>query len=229
MGLTTPEPAAPGVQPAEDADLRNKIIIAVTVSVVALSVLSAVLILYFKRKSRIRMESASAMASIFPPIQPDMVSNLKNGTPHPGKAGTARLIQPSDPLSTVKPLTAEEIQEQEKLKAKFRRRQETFKEERGKIRSGNRDLPKLQTDENLKREVTEEQILPSSEAEENILRILESNLNTDIGTRQSLYKDLMFQWHPDKHPADTDRATGVFQFLQSRKKWFLRDSSPKSA
>jgi hypothetical protein len=230
MDPTTPDPETPGVQPAEDADLRNKIIIAVTVSVVALSVLSAGLILYFKRKSRIQMDNASAFASIFPPIQPDMVSSMRNGSPIPEKAGTAAgVIKSSDPISNFKPLSAEEIQEQEKLKAKFRKRQETFKEERGKLRSGNRDLPKVQPEEDISEDLAEEQILPSSHSEEEVLRILETNLNADMGTRQSLYKDLMFQWHPDKHPSDTGRATGVFQFLQSRKKWFLRVSSPKSA
>merc|ERR1712194_927073 len=37
------------------------------------------------------------------------------------------------------------------------------------------------------------------------------------GTRKKSWRSLLLEWHPDKHPDDTENATAVFQFLQKAK------------
>jgi hypothetical protein len=40
--------------------------------------------------------------------------------------------------------------------------------------------------------------------------------NAPLDVRKKRVRELLVQWHPDKHPQDPQRATRVFQFLQSK-------------
>ena len=40
-------------------------------------------------------------------------------------------------------------------------------------------------------------------------------------SQKAKVKELLFKWHPDKNPSDTDKATRVFQFVQREKERIL--------
>merc|ERR1719235_285155 len=54
------------------------------------------------------------------------------------------------------------------------------------------------------------------EEEWEVQQTLNSVRNAPLDVRKKRVRELLVQWHPDKHPQDPQRATRVFQFLQSK-------------
>jgi len=56
--------------------------------------------------------------------------------------------------------------------------------------------------------------MPAEERE--VQQSLNAVRNAPLDVRKKRVKELLMQWHPDKHPQDPQRATRVFQYLQSK-------------
>jgi hypothetical protein len=44
-----------------------------------------------------------------------------------------------------------------------------------------------------------------------------------LAVRRRFFMDQCLRWHPDKNVGNEHRAKLMFQLLQSRKEWFLKD------
>jgi len=58
--------------------------------------------------------------------------------------------------------------------------------------------------------------------EKSVLVEMESVRGQPLKIRKRKSKELMVQWHPDKHPDSPKKATRVFQFIQTQVTDFLR-------
>ena len=217
---TTEIYTGPGVLPAENADQRNTIIIAVVCTVVALSLVAGVVFMLLHRRNPRSTDEQIEANVTFPSIQADLLYGHTTSVFSPNRS-TADI----DGLNAVlpqRPLSPEEVQEQEDIKTRFRIRQATFKSRRDEMRESQGG-----TDGQRGHERTT-YIAPSSTDEEEIFSILNAHIEYDIVAKGSLYRDLLRQWHPDKNRLDGEKATRVFQYLQSNKTWFLgaNESSP---
>ena len=56
--------------------------------------------------------------------------------------------------------------------------------------------------------------MPDEEWE--VQQTLNSVRSAPLDVRKKRVRELLIHWHPDKHPQDPQRATRVFQFLQSK-------------
>lgn len=203
----------PGVLPAEDSTKRNLIIIIVVGTVVGLSIIAAGLFFFLKRNSYTITVDDRMASPVIPQIQPDMISARVGAV-----TSTVSSEEKPDVLP-IYPLAPDEIKLQEDLKANFREQQVRFKE----LRDGRRMTQFSKTGSPSGRYYGNKDCHePSSADEEGVFSVLSENLTSDSRTRASLYKELILQWHPDKHPSDSERAKKVFQYLQSNKDWFLR-------
>ena len=227
----TSTPAGPGVVAAEDPAMRNRILFAVIGSIVGLSIIIAIAFVMIKRRhSRLDPSTEFNSNIILPPIQPDM------NTPPKG----------NNPVSNESPIEASSAQSpghennqnsvprgQERHERRFREQQQRFKEKRDLERmkaEGRLPEPRSSPRMNNKSRRSMSSVLPvaSTKQEQEVLDILTMNIEMDPKQKHGIYKDLLIQWHPDKHSDDKAVATKVFQFLQSRKEWFLGldDNSP---
>jgi hypothetical protein len=217
-----------GVEPAEDPETRNRIIIAVVSSVVGISLIAALLFLYLRRlQSRRRTQ---AIPAIYPPIQPHMVDlpdlPTKSMQGFPETFGNER--ESSNHFEPLDVPTVEQIRFQNERKSKFAERQQTFREQRDKRRRSSEGRMGGGTSPSLDEEEDFDLNYPSNNDEEKILDKLSAAIRESPSVKQSIYRDLVIQWHPDKRADDADHATKVFQFIQSRKHWFLgKHSSSK--
>lgn len=60
------------------------------------------------------------------------------------------------------------------------------------------------------------------EAKVKIYKQLKSTSMEEMEVRKKTFKRLCSKWHPDKNlPIDVELATGVFQYLQAQKTWYL--------
>lgn len=233
--LTPDNPyTGPGVLPAENPDVRNRIIISVVASIVAVSILVTALIAWFRRKRTITAElDDSGIRGVFPPIQP----GITDAPPEVGPklrskpAVTQKKQQQPELVFPNVALTDSEREAQEQRRISFRRQQESFKQQReAQRRSVSRDYSRSTTygptnhEEQMSSPTSSSVVLRVEELA--VLDILSENLKKDIHYKQGLFKDLLVRWHPDKHPLEKETATSVFQFLQSKKSWFMGDSLP---
>jgi DnaJ-class molecular chaperone len=44
----------------------------------------------------------------------------------------------------------------------------------------------------------------------------------DVDARKAHFKKLCFEWHPDRNRERSETGNIVFQYLQEKKPWFLR-------
>jgi hypothetical protein len=58
---------------------------------------------------------------------------------------------------------------------------------------------------------------------ETLFRDMSKSRKAALDERQKAYRAACFTWHPDKNPRYQELATGVFQFLQSLKKWYFEN------
>jgi hypothetical protein len=210
---TTENYTGPGVLPAEDATRRNTIIIVVTSTVVAFSIVAGITFMLLHRRGSKTAEERTRENVIFPPIQVDLLNS-------PRTSGYLSSQSPvdSDGLNAVlpeKPLSPKEQQEQELIKDRFRARQRTFKIRREERRESPGD-----TDGQLGYE-RRTYIEPSSNDEQEVFSTLIANIEGGTDKKTVLYRELLRKWHPDKNRSDREKAKRVFQYLQSNKTWFL--------
>lgn len=214
IAATSPENyTGPGVLPAEDATRRNTIIIVVTSTVVALSIVAGITFMLLHRRESKAAEEANRENIIHPPIQADLLNA-------PRTSGYLSSQSPvdSDGLNAVlpeKPLSPKEQQEQELIKAHFRERQRSFKIRRDE----RREIPG-NTDGQLDYE-RKTYIEPSTYDEQEVFSTLIANIGAETDEKTVLFRELLRKWHPDKNRSDREKAKRVFQYLQSNKTWFL--------
>ena len=227
----------PGVVPAEDPEQRNQIIIGVLSGVFALGVVAALILMYMKRKAAAHTHDVSMIhheesrkpgtetPSLAKPSAPPAceIESLRNkaaegpATPSLKKPSSSERVspRPASPYKVNIPenATAEELANAKAaVTAELKRRHSTVKESR------NESIPlrkkKTEAAENLSIEEIE------------VMSTLRMTHGKDAATKGIIYKDLVKQWHPDKHsPAMKKIATRVFQLIQSRKNWYLDNSS----
>jgi hypothetical protein len=226
---TTESYTGSGVLPAEDAGTRNRILFAVIGSIVGLSFVIAVVFLFIRRRhSKLDSSADFRDNEVLPPIQPDMNQSEKKVAHKmdvaPTQLDPAVAENPAGPTGvTASNFTFSDDMSQQK---RFREQQLLFKEKREKERRKARGVspePNVSPKGSFKAKASASFSLPnpSSYEEKEVLDILSSNIDRDIKHKHGIYKDLVMQWHPDKHSDDKLIATKVFQFLQTRKEWFL--------
>jgi len=55
---------------------------------------------------------------------------------------------------------------------------------------------------------------------------LQKTMHEDIASRKKTFKFLCLKWHPDKHKdGNVELATSVFQFVQTQKDWYLKETN----
>ena len=213
-----------GVESAEDPEERNRIIIAVVASVVGLGVIAAVWFFYLRRINA--KKAREPVPAVYPPIHPDMMNNLQPSAP-PLSPPTQSIPSPGQgegiftSVDFNRPLTPEQIQDQEERRARFIKRQQTFKAQRDKKRKSVEHRGDDKASSPSGDDAPPELVSPSNRDEETILQRLNSTIGESDQKKHSIYRDLALQWHPDKRADDTQHATKVFQFIQSRKGWYL--------
>jgi hypothetical protein len=228
--LTTTESSytGPGVLPAEDPVVRNRIIISVVSSVVAISIIVALLIAWFRRRAKLRVPGDdTSLHGIYPDVKPDIITatpemisrNVDPPKPARTKADDSKtdLEFPDGSMSDADKAV------QDQRRNSFRHQQLSFKHQREASR---RSIPRSPTRSPPSGGVDPEFARPDALTadERAVLKVLGENYLADYQRRQSVFKDLLMRWHPDKHSSNKELATSTFQFLQSKKAWFLTDS-----
>lgn len=238
--LVTSAPTAsytgPGVVPAEDPEKRNQIIIGVLSGVFALGVVAALILMFLKRKAAAHIHHVSiihheesqkpgtetpslAKPSAPPASEIGSPRNKAEGPTTPSLKNSFSCERGSPrPASPTKVHIPENASAEEMAKAKaavtaeLKRRHSTVKESRKER------IP-------LRKSKTEGAESLSIE-ELDVMSTLRMTHGKDAATKGIIYKDLVKQWHPDKHPPEMKKiATKVFQLIQSRKDWYLTNSS----
>lgn len=132
--------------------------------------------------------------------------------PDPGSPKSAR----------TKPSTSEGFRKKE------RRDSEAFKSEpTSPTAGGRRDAGRakpgagLDATERLLPEKVRNQLPANDRARQAALQLAQHIQGIPGSERKKCFKEMQFEWHPDKNPDDEEMATAVFQFLMSARAWFL--------
>jgi hypothetical protein len=223
---TEPNTSPTGVLPAEDPAHRDKVIISVVAAVVGVSLTTVLLIFYLRRYRNPNIPAqGGGFQEVFPPIQPDMLrpADMRNVIPNGGSG------HEGDNVFQIRIPSEDELRDQAKLKSTLKEQQSAFRllrEERRRSRTFSED-PQTNPRESKDHQASAKDScgIPtaSSEDEVAIRDRLTSTAKRPLNERQSLYKELIVLWHPDKHPTDTARATRVFQYLQALKSAYLQE------
>ena len=210
----------PGVQSAEDPTTRNRIIIAVVSTVVGIGFISAVAFLYAKRRNAGGTSTPdSANPTFFPTIQPGLISDHAVPVPPPHPSTPNGPVPAPLSRAPTKRTLSDDLEAQARMREVFKRRQESFKEQREFARKSR---------SKISLESPSDESLPTEEQE--IITTMTATMNDDSAAKNALYRELVLRWHPDKCPGDVKVATRVFQFIRSKKAWYLpgSPSSPNS-
>ena len=225
----------PGVQPAEDANVRNRILFSVVGGTVGLSVIIGVTFLLIRRKHVRRRESNEFRGNeVVPAIQPYLTHVRCESSRIDGHKIEQPISNQNDPsqdiLLPISEVSADGFHDVSTIR--FREQQLMFKEKRDRQRrislraasgpeSPRRGLSTGASASSISSTLYPE---PTCKEEQEVLEILYPYIDKNLKEKQLAYKELLLRWHPDKHPGNKEIATQVFQFLQARKEWFFGDT-----
>lgn len=236
---------SPIVELAQDPADTNRILIAVSCSIVGFAFLSAIAFFYIRRKHG--FSSPHIPGTIYPPIQPGIVEGRNETSPdhctetsntainppvkHPQKPIEKRFVAQNRETPDIesKARSFDDILRiQAMRKLEFKMRQNSFREQRDERRnnaSKTRDkFPDTESPKNVSPDNFEFP-KPVLSEEHEILAEMARSRSKSVSVKTAIFKDMVLRWHPDKRLSDTTIATSVFQFIQARRNWFL-DSSP---
>ena len=236
---------SPIVELADDPAHTNRILIAVSCSIVGLAFILAIAFFYIRRNNC--SSSPHIPGTIFPPIQPDIVQTVNEFSPDhcPDSSNSARTAPVKHPHKPIEQRFVDQNREtpiiqsnarsfddvlriQAMRRLVFKMRQSSFREQRDERRNiASKTRYKFQNTEGPKNVSTEsfETPEPTLLQEQEILSEMTRSRSKSVSVKTAIFKDMVLRWHPDKRLSDTTIATSVFQFIQARKNWFL-DSSP---
>ena len=238
--MSEQRPSDPTVQLVQDPAETDRILIAVSCSIVGFAVFAVAAFFYFRRK---QLRSGVQVAgSIFPPIQPgitrsslnlerDLISNHVNTesgpqTSHAGAEIPGSLKDQNDEYPKVPKAHGSSLddllREQANKKKLFQTRQSTFREQRDEKRrkASSPSSPSFEPDTSVLPD-------PVLKEEREIYAQMVRSRSKPIASKTVIYKQMLKRWHPDKCLGDVALAKSVFQFIQGRKSWYL-DSEASS-
>jgi len=232
----------PIVHLAEDPAQRNRILIAVSCSIVGAAIIAALSFFLLRRKEVPSNKNDSG--SNFPPTQPCTTGTPEAIEPVSDVTETKNSVSEavSDPLgedeavkftpnTNGKSVIDEILLRQKSRRLEFKTKQESFRQRRDERRKmAGSSEPRLKSSPaspvGSGNELRPE---PGSKEERDILQAMEATREMDRKTKGSFYRDLLLRWHPDKRLDNDSSATSIFQFIQASKGWFFQTRDTTSS
>ena len=195
---------------AEDETTRNIILISVFVSTGVLTIVF-MLVVYIYRRRRLAVFDSQVRQSDSPyvqtPAHSERAMSVDGVVKDVDKKSVSSISDPFDFL-----INAEKTQRMQKQRSQeFRDKQEYMKTKRTRRKS----------EESISDNEMEAPKIPEERA---IMKTLTETIYSSDDAKRDIYNDLLLKWHPDKRRDDPKLSTRVFQFIQSRKKWYLHAS-----